>query len=622
MLSEFIPALSEFLLPHEQFRPYPRITERAAWQALPLALREETIARGEAYLGYQWPSLPATLFMDFRRTGNRSRYEKKHFARRKALWCLVAAECVEGKGRFLDAIADGIWQLCEESFWGIPAHNYGPSSLPDVQAPSIDLFAGETAGLLALTYYLLGPVLEGFEPLLCRRIEYETERRIFRPFCDQTHPWQGLDHPEPVNNWNPWCNYNCLAAFLLVEKDQQKRIEAVAKILRSLDRFLSFYGDDGGCDEGPGYWFQAAGSLFDSLELLAAATSGKINVFRRKLIKEMGRYLVLVHIAGKYFVNFADANPEIAIDSSLVWAYGEKTADESLKALAASSRKAKLDAGGLVAHSYPLRHLRYLFTYSQMDAAAEPPYLGDVWLSDLQVMAAREQPGSSRGLYLAAKGGHNAESHNHNDVGQFLVYLDGKPVLIDPGVEEYTARTFNSHRYEIWTMQSAYHNLPTINGCMQEAGGNYRATAASYNAQGEQTVFTMNLEAAYPERAGLVRYERSLRLVRTAPPFVEVTDDIQLQKGQNTIIFNYLTPLVPRQEADGRVVLFDAAGPFADLLFCGMDCQFTSHAIKLADEGLKKVWGEKIHRLQLRGVVGEKVRLRLKIYRHGEMEKC
>ncbi len=87
----------------------------------------------------------------------------------------------------------------------------------------------------------------------------------------------------------------------------------------------------------------------------------------------------------------------------------------------------------------------------------------------------RSSEGSAEGLYLAAQGGHNAESHNHNDVGNFIVYADGEPAIIDVGVETYTAKTFSAQRYEIWTMQSAYHNLPTVNGVMQGAGRQFEA---------------------------------------------------------------------------------------------------------------------------------------------------
>ena len=38
------------------------------------------------------------------------------------------------------------------------------------------------------------------------------------------------------------------------------------------------------------------------------------------------------------------------------------------------------------------------------------------WLPDTGVLTAREREGDTAGLFLAAKAGHNDESHNHNDV--------------------------------------------------------------------------------------------------------------------------------------------------------------------------------------------------------------
>jgi hypothetical protein len=84
-----------------------------------------------------------------------------------------------------------------------------------------------------------------------------------------------------------------------------------------------------------------------------------------------------------------------------------------------------------------------------LEMDARPPLLRDVWFDELQVMAAREQAGSAAGFYVSAKGGHNDESHNHNDVGSFVVYLDGKPLLVDPGVETYNIKTFSPQRYEL-----------------------------------------------------------------------------------------------------------------------------------------------------------------------------
>ncbi len=115
-------------------------------------------------------------------------------------------------------------------------------------------------------------------------------------------------------------------------------------------------------------------------------------------------------------------------------------------------------------------------------AEAREPLVREAWLEGIQVAAARRKQRSTDGFYFAALGGHNAESHNHNDVGNFVVYRNGNPVLIDVGVETYTAKTFSAQRYEIWTMQSAFHNLPTINGVMQAAGRQYEARDVTFEA--------------------------------------------------------------------------------------------------------------------------------------------
>src|SRR2546430_13970641 len=107
--------------------------------------------------------------------------------------------------------------------------------------------------------------------------------------------------------------------------------------------------------------------------------------------------------------------------------------------------------------------------------------------------AARSTPDSGARLYLSAWAGHNAQSHNHNDVGNFIVYGDGTPVLIGVGVETYSAKTFSAQRYEIWTMQSAYHNLPTINGIMQGAGREFQAKDVSFGETANRVTFSADI---------------------------------------------------------------------------------------------------------------------------------
>ena len=99
------------------------IAGRQEWGSLPGPLRQALIREGEKRLGYTYPILTASDYMEFSEMGNRSRYEAAMFDRRRALNALVLAECTENSGRFLKDIINGIYCILEESTWCVPAHN-------------------------------------------------------------------------------------------------------------------------------------------------------------------------------------------------------------------------------------------------------------------------------------------------------------------------------------------------------------------------------------------------------------------------------------------------------------------------------------------------------------------
>ncbi len=585
--------LRSVLLPRASWKPYPTAADRAPWEALPESTRRTLVESGERGLGAPWSTLPATLFLEFARNGNRSHYEAAWRLRRNRLRDLTVAECVEAKGRFLDEIGNGIWTTCEETFWGYPAHmnlQKRRNGLPDVTEPVIDLFAAESGAQLAWTTYLLGPLLDRVHPLVRERIDIEIGRRILEPFrTREDWGWMGLSHNNPVNNWNPWICSNVLACALIVERDEARRPELVYKVLRTVDRFVDSYHEDGGCDEGPGYWGRAGASLFDNLELLYSASAGKIDFFSAPLIREIGRYIYRVHIDNDWYVNFADAAARNNIAGDLVFRYGRRIGDQHMQALGAwAAQKAGPARGDSLGRQLPA-----LFDTEIAKAAPRQPLLRDAWMPGIQVMTARLKDGSPEGLYLAAQGGHNAESHNHNDVGNFIVFSDGNPAIIDIGVETYSAKTFSSRRYEIWTMQSAYHNLPTVNGVMQAAGRQYAAREVSYRSGDDAAEFALDIAGAYPPAAGLESYRRTLRLDRTKNE-VQLRDRYALGKAGGRIALTLMTPCETRVEA-GRVQLADRAA----VLFDPQALRPSVEEIKIEDGRLKSVWGERLFRILL-----------------------
>ncbi|MBI1741244.1 MAG: heparinase II/III family protein [Acidobacteriales bacterium] len=591
--------LAGLLLPVSSWKPFPPASEREPWERLPADARDAIINGAARQADDPWPSLSASAFLDFQRNGNRSRFEQLHFGRRARLRRSVIAECMEDKGRFLDDILDGLWLICEESFWGVPAHlgmQRSGVGLPDVDEPIVDLFAAETANTLAWTKYLLGSRLEPLSPLLLPRLHREVKRRLLDPCWSRTDFWwMALGSPAErvVNNWNPWINSNWLTCALLMESDPQRRAAAVDKILDSLDRFLDYYHDDGGCEEGPRYWDRAGASLFDCLELLHSATAGKLDFYSNPLVKEIGRYIYRMHVAGDWYTNFADASAKIVPDGSLVWRYGLRIGDEKMAALgawvAAQHGNPPVEADSLGRWLDELFHLEPL---RKASTSAKPPLLRDVFLPGVGVFAARIREGSTDGFYLAAQAGHNGESHNHNDVGNFIVYFNGEPVLIDIGVETYTDKTFSDRRYEIWTMQSAWHNCPTINGTMQNDGPRFQARDVQHHADDNAAEFALDIDRAYPPEAGVERWHRIARLDR-ASNTVEITDRFKLAKAQSLEI-NLITAREPREVSPGEIAL---SGDVHIAYDRSLKPAFDSHSS--ADPLLKPVWGPVVHRIRL-----------------------
>jgi hypothetical protein len=598
------------LVARDSFRMFPAASDRSRWEALPAELRSAAVSAAAREIGAPWPSLPATLFLEYQRNGNRSRYEGARSQRRSRLRQLVVAECIEGKGRFLDEILNGIWLTCEETFWGVPAHlnmQKAGTGLPDAGEPIVDLFAADTGSLLAWTDHLLGSALARLSPLVRPRVAQEIDRRILAPcLARDDFWWMGFGRNRSVNNWNPWINSNWLTCVLLMEGDAPRRAAGVHKILRSLQKFLDSYPDDGGCDEGPGYWGHAGGSLFECLELLDSGTSGALRFYDDPLIKDIGRYIARAHIAGDWYTNFADAPARVRVDGELIWRYGRAINDATLAAHGAWSADLTSSNRGF---SSIARELSALFHAAEVQAAEKrEALLGDVWLPDTQVFSARAAAGSAEGFYFAAQGGHNGESHNHNDVGNFVVFLDGRPVLIDVGVEQYTAKTFSPQRYEIWTMQSAYHNCPTINGFMQKAGRQFAAEVISAKP-GE---IVLEIAKAYPAEARVRSYRRTLTLDRAAGR-VRMQDSFELADA-GKVELNLMTPCEVTVDRNGAKLsggLLEGRGivlEFAPAMVVSVD------EIAVEDAGLKRIWGPKLRRIRAT-VEGQKGECRLEISR-------
>lgn len=572
--------------------PCPRGTDRAAWLGLPAAVREGLLARGEAALGRPFAPITARDWLLFSQTGDRARFEALYFGRRRQLNDLILAECAEYKGRFLPDILEGVWALCEESAWQLPAHNTyvrdAPQlPLPDVRRPVLDLFACETGALLALARYLLQEALDGVTPLICTRIEAELARRIVTPYL-QDHFWWMGNGSEPMCNWTSWCTQNVLLAVFCTPQSQAVRRAAVTQAAVSLDCFLKDYGPDGCCCEGAQYYSHAGLTLWGALEILCAAAPAAFSpLWADEKVRSIAAYIHHMHVDGPYYINFADCSPLAGHRGAREFLFARRTGNEAMAAFCAADWRAAQTEPAPEGGSARI-NLWYLTleAFHAAELAAFPPSEaapGDCYYPSNGVFVARD------GTYcLAVKAGDNGDSHNHNDTGSFLLYKNGRPLLIDVGVETYTKKTFSPQRYELWAMQSAWHNLPTFDGVQQRDGAAYAAREVRASLGEAQSGISMELAGAWPAQARLASFRRTVTLRKGREVTVE-----DVCRGAYKDAFLSLMFCQPPQW-DGTVL---RAGEAA-LTFTGGGAP-AIEAVPITDARLRLAWPDTLYRVRI-----------------------
>ncbi|ETP73145.1 Heparinase II/III-like protein [Lachnospiraceae bacterium JC7] len=438
-------------------------------------------------------------------------------------------------------------------------------TIPDTSRPVLDLFSGETAAILSVAEALLRPVLFDESPFISTAIDNALHERVIAPYL-RFHFWWMGNGLEPMCNWTPWITQNVLlTAFTrpvdtdsvratmkavtshaddettfsnrrmssveIAERlrDRNGRVEPpdwrtehwhpcddeLSKIYRSavksVHHFLSEYEEDGCCDEGAQYYSHAGLCLFGCLSILNDIShdtekpwSGSIKEFAadETKIRNIANFISKVHVGEDYYINFADCSPHAGRRGAREYLFGALTHDDALMNFAAEDYRSESwterlnpSEENLWYHLLNARcHERMMNQASDISALVTP----DAWFPSTGLMVTRDTH-----YVLAAKAGDNADSHNHNDVGSFILYKDNRPFIIDLGVGSYTQKTFSKDRYDIWTMQSRYHNLPSFYDTdgrllMEHDGEEYRATEVSCRMDETHSILSMELQNAYP----------------------------------------------------------------------------------------------------------------------------
>lgn len=577
--------------------PVPAIDARDAWSSVDRSTARAILAEAAGDRRAPWPHAPLSDYARYWRDGVRTAYEGTAGQLRRRASAAVFAAALTGRTEDLDEAADGLWFLCEQSSWCWAAHERFATErqelVPDPDHPFLDLGAAETVAILAWADLVLAPALDERVPGLRSRLRREAELRVLQPFQqDRTWHWLGLDGA--LHNWNPWIHGHVLTAALFLVDEPRSQEAIVGLVLQGLDRYLAAQPADGGCDEGFAYWWNGPARLAEALHLLDAATNGAFAPWACEPLPELARYPQRTALGAGWFVNVGDgpARPPADQPWHVLHRWGRLAADPQVSEFAASHRvpgTASVTTAAGLGRALLGSHDPH-WTSARAERVPLPP---TSWLPDVQLLVSKIDGNSVNGLALSAKGGHNGENHNHNDVGSYIVAVDGIPVIVDLGQPTYTAVSFSERRYEQWVTRSEWHNVPVVNGTGQQAGDSFRAREVTFDTRADGDTLRLQLAGAYP--GGCRSWQRALRLDRAAPA-VTIADHWVVEEPGEVRLHHVLAG-EPLRHDDGVLLIRSLGGRVLRLAWDPRSGRGGLAARTVDDPLLRDVWGQVVHRL-------------------------
>jgi hypothetical protein len=497
-------------------------SERDAWEKL---LRNDSfrrrIAEAEELLDKPIGDLPDDLYLDFSRTGNRTRWQRVSGRRRRRVHTLVLAECLENKGRFLPAFEQLVRALCSERTWVMPAHDRQLTNFHG-KVVDIDLGSSSLAWSLATADYLLGDKLR---PEVRRLIHDNLQKRIFQPYSDMVKGNRKKNWwMTTTNNWNAVCLAGVTGSALAVLDSKDTRAFYIAAAEHYSKNFLKGFTDDGYCSEGLGYWNYGFGYYVMLGEMILQATDGELDLMRNDKAKQAARFGSKIEIANGVYPAFADCSVRAEPSSSLMY-YVSRHLGLGLHKWASID---PVSSGGSLYQSMMYSFPNSASKASSARRASSGPGMRS-WFDQAGVLICRPALNSSCRLAVALKGGHNNEHHNHNDVGSFVVVLGDEPLLLDPGAEVYTARTFSGRRYESNVLNSFGHPVPIVAGNLQQTGSRARGKVIRHEFTDSTDTLVLDISSAY-DVPQLEKLERRFVYSRSGTGSLTVTDEVTLSQ--------------------------------------------------------------------------------------------
>lgn len=499
----------------------PTIEDRSVWESWPEDAADIRIELARREMERVVPEFSDELFLEYSQTGNRRPYDQRHGNYLNRYEAIVLGELLQNDGEFLPAITTAIEGLLAERTWVLSAHDSSLNAFYG-RAPVVDLASSRRGMSLAFVSVLLEPVLPAELVQRMREAVITRVTEVYREVVLSGEIPHGLWWMRTTNNWNAVCHFGVVSAALTIEEDAAKRAEILSGMNQYLPAFIDGFTDDGYCTEGMGYWNYGFGNFAMLAEVVRRASGGTADWLDSEKVVAISLYPSHFELVDQTYPTFADG----VIGSRPNPVLLDYLADRMAAVQAVHPQRSGVEAMGLS---------EYVTWGLAGDAPVIPAEIGATdrrrdGFPEAGLVILRPGESGAR-VSLAAKTGHNAEHHNHNDVGTIVVAVDKTHLILDPGGEIYTSRTFSKDRYVSNVLNSFGHPVPRIGETLQSTGAGFRGEILSTRWSPDLDQVVMDLAPAY-EVDGLKELTRQIGYSRVDEGAITLTDGIDMESPE------------------------------------------------------------------------------------------
>lgn len=491
---------------------------RQVWDQLLLSGRYNSFLR--SMRGYKMPPFSKEDYFSLSEGTASSSSQGLTMMRKRAegLSKLTWAECLENKNQNTKRVEDALRDVIQQKSWTSPRSDHGFKNYNGI-AYSVELTSSLYAHTIAQTLYLMGDKI----PADLRKLALEALNvRIFNPVLEQIKSGNKEKNGflTDTNNWNHVCLAGLVGAALSTIQSKEERAKFIAIGEYYSRNGLQGFGDDGYCGEGVIYYNYGFGHYTMLRESIWQATAGKVNLFNHAKVQKIANYAPNLEIINGVYPAISDCR-EGAVPDSDMMIYLNRALGLGLARYDTLATKIKTaDIRSSIMMAFPNSTSRS--SPEKTNRKGETAIRS--FFDQTGVLVCRPIPGSSSNIGIAFKGGNNAESHNHNDIGSFTIVQGNQIIAGDPGVIPYAADIFNpKYRYTYKTISSFGHPVPLVADSCQQPGAQAVSKTVRKDFSQAKDDITLDLASAY-NVPGLKKLERTMVYDRAGNGNISFTD--------------------------------------------------------------------------------------------------